>query len=100
MKDAVLKTKLDRLVALLGDYHEADWHAYFRSAQDIFAQGEYRKAKKKIRGAYGGMCSFNDALHFTGAPKEIAEEGFRLRDEIYTLSEPEGILDSIVNLIK
>ena len=100
MKDAALKTNLDRLVKLLGDYNESDWHAYFRIAQDMLVRGESRKAKKKIRGAYGGMCSFSDALYFTGAPKEIAAEGFRLRDELYVLSVPESILDSFVNLIK
>ncbi len=92
MSDAALQKKLDRLLVLLHDYNEPRWHVYFTEAAELFAAGKPEHAKKKIRGAYGGMCSFSDALYFTGAPKDIAEEGYALRTELYTLSKPVGFL--------
>ncbi len=91
MEDVILKTKLDRLLELLGKYNEPHWHAYFQEAAGLLAAGKYERAKWKIRRAYGGMCSFNDELHFTGAPKEIAEEGYVLRSSLYVLSKPSGL---------
>ena len=87
-----LRLKLDRMLDLLRDYNEPHWHGYFSEAARLLASGKLEHAKKKIRGAYGGMTSFSDALYFTGASTEIAEEGFRLRDELYQLSQPRGIL--------
>ena len=86
MSDAALKEKLDRMLALLRDYNEPHWHAYFSEAAGLLDAGKSVRAKKKILGAYGGMGSFSDALYFTGAPKEIAEEGYALRSTLHALS--------------
>ena len=99
MEDAILRAKLDRLLVLLRDHHESEWHAHFQKASALFAEGKLERAKKKIRSAYGGMCSFNDALYFTGAPKEIADEGYRVRDELYVLSQPSGFSGFILRLV-
>lgn len=87
MNHAALKANLDRLLVLLREYNEPHWHAFFQEASELLAAGKIRQAKKKIRSAYGGMCSFSDALYFTGAPKEIVDEGYALRSLLYVLSE-------------
>jgi hypothetical protein len=86
MSDAALRDKLDRMLVLLRTYNEPRWHAYFSEAAELLHAGCVDGAKKKIRGAYGGMGSFSDALYFTGAPKEIADEGYALRSALHTLS--------------
>ena len=91
MSDAALKQKLDRLVELLRVYSEPQWYSHFNDASKLLAAGKLERSKRKIRSAYGGMGSFNDSLYFTGAPKEIADEGFRLRDDLYLLAEPQGL---------
>ncbi len=73
MSDTVLQKKLDRLLVLLRDYNEPHWHAYFKEAAELFAAGRPEHAKKKIRSAYGGMCSFSDALYFAGASDKRAD---------------------------
>ena len=80
-----LKIKLSRMLDLLKSYNEAHWYSYFKEAQNYLAAGKVKKCKKHILGAYGGMCSFSDALYFTGARKETAKEGFALRAELYSL---------------
>lgn len=45
------------------------------------------------------MCSFNDAVYFTGAPKDIAEEGYALRSELYALSKPAGLEGFLLRFI-
>ncbi len=95
MNEDPLNLKLKRLLVLLRDYQEPHWYAYFSEAADLLAAGRIEPAKRKIRGAYGGMCSFSDALYFTGAPPETAKEGYQLRDEVYALSQPSGFFGSL-----
>lgn len=90
MYDSPLKTQLDRFVELLGASDEKHWHGYFNSAREMLEKGEVTEAKKKIRGAYGGMCSISDALYFNGLPEAVAQEGFQLRASLHTLSTSAG----------
>ena len=92
MEPSPLKMKLERLLTLLKDYHEPKWQAYFLKADKFLVAGKLERCKKQIRSAYGGMGSFNDSLYFTGAPQEIADEGFQLRKDLYILSEPKGLI--------
>jgi hypothetical protein len=73
MSQDSLRLKLDRMVELLRNHNEPHWHGYFSEATRLLASGKLEHAKRKIRGAYGGMASFSDALYFTGASTEIAE---------------------------
>ena len=100
MQEVELKSKLARLLSLLNEYSEPHWHSYFLRASGLLTSGQVEAAKKTILGAYGGMGSFNDALHFTGAPPELAEEGFRLRKEIYQLCKRKSIVDAVVHLVR
>ena len=100
MQNHLLESRLDRFVELLGTYNEGRWHAHFREAQVLMRENRIEQAKQKIRGAYGGMGSISDGLYFTGAPKEIAEEGYTIRGELYTLAKPEGLLSRITKYIK
>ena len=95
MHTAQLRLKLDRMLVLLRDYNEPHWYEYFSESGRLLSAGEINRAQKHIRCAYGGMGSFSDALYFTGAPAEVAREGYALRDELYALSEPRGFFASL-----
>ena len=81
-----LESKLTRFLELLSLYNEEHWYQFFLEAKSSLDSGDTFGALRKIRSAYGGMGSINDALYFTGAPTKIAIEGFTLRDELSELS--------------
>ena len=89
------KRKLDRMLFLLKEYNEIHWYEYFQNAKRLIEEGRPIKAKKWIKGAYGGMGSFNDEVTFGNAPKEISNEANRLMYDLYDIANNMSLLDRL-----
>lgn len=77
------KETLEELLGLLSKYKEDNWVKYFSKSKSLLDEGKTQKSIFHSLGAYGGMCSFNDALSFNGAPPVDSERGFKLREILW-----------------
>ncbi len=77
------QNKLEKLVELLREYNEDHWANYFQKPLEFYVKGKPQKSIAHTLGAYGGMCSFNDSLYFTGASEVEAKRGFELSSNLY-----------------
>ena len=84
MKYQHYRETLEELLEILGSHSEEGWCNYFSESLSYLNNGAPQKSIVHSLGAYGGMGSFNDELSFTGAPIDVAQRGFELRDILWT----------------
>ncbi len=81
-ENALLDSKLTRLVSILEEAKEDRWAKHFGEALNLLKDGSLAKCKKHILGAYGGMGSVNDTtLNFVS--DEVDREATQIKAEIY-----------------
>jgi len=78
---------LEELLLLLKKYNEEHWFEYFSESKSLLDAGKAKKSAYYSLKAYGGMCSFSDALYFTGASEKEAARGYELRDLLWFQSK-------------
>ncbi|WP_444922800.1 DUF6966 domain-containing protein [Microbulbifer sp. DLAB2-AF] len=79
-KYSAYKLILEELLVLLQEYNEENWFSYFSESMELLENNKPQASIFHSLRAFGGMCSFNDALYFTGAPPDEAQRGYELRE--------------------
>lgn len=81
------QNKLEELLKLLRTYNEGHWASYFQESLELLYKGKPQKSIYHSLGAYGGMCSVNDSLSFSGASGAEAKRGFKLKNSLWLESK-------------
>jgi len=73
-----LVATVEQLASLLREYPEPPWTDWFTHADALLRTGQLREGARHVRGAYGGMGSFNEAV-LPGANETEYQRFDRLR---------------------